>query len=261
MILPIYVVDAFSNKVFGGNPAAVIPIESPLDESIMQAIAAENNLSETAYIDISSAPFLIRWFTPTIEVDLCGHATLATARVLFDFYLSPGTSEVSFDSRSGGLKAFKKEALIYLDFPTDNPKPVKENEEITDGIGLAPLEIYKGRDDYLAVFSDENTIRDISPSFEKISKLNSRGLIVSAPGDRVDFVSRCFFPQTGVNEDPVTGSAHTLLTPYWSKALGKEKLSAQQLSPRQGNLSCELHGKRVLIGGETAQYMKGEISL
>jgi len=261
LILPIFVIDAFTDKVFGGNPAAVIPVNNPLDEKVMQAIASENNLSETAYIDMSSTPFSIRWFTPTVEVDLCGHATLATARVLFDFYLPEDTEEVSFSSRSGELKAFKKGELIYLDFPADNPGPIKGGKEINEAIGAVSLKIYRGKDDYLAIFNDEDTIRKISPSFEKLSKLDSRGLIVSAPGDQVDFVSRCFFPQTGVNEDPVTGSAHTLMMPYWSNILGKEKLSAQQLSPRSGNLSCELHGERVLIGGRTAQYMKGEISI
>ncbi len=261
MILPIFVIDAFTDKVFGGNPAAVIPVNNPLDEKVMQAIASENNLSETAYIDMSSTPFSIRWFTPTVEVDLCGHATLATARVLFDFYLPEDTEEVSFSSRSGELKAFKKGELIYLDFPADNPRPIKGGKEINEAIGAASLKIYRGKDDYLAVFNDEDTIRKISPSFEKLSKLDSRGLIVSAPGDQVDFVSRCFFPQTGVNEDPVTGSAHTLMIPYWSKIFGKSQLSATQLSSRSGNLCCELHGERVLIGGKTAQYMKGKISI
>ena len=244
MILPIFVIDAFTDKVFGGNPAAVIPVNNPLDEKVMQAIASENNLSETAYIDMSSTPFSIRWFTPTVEVDLCGHATLATARVLFDFYLPEDTEEVSFSSRSGELKAFKKGELIYLDFPADNPRPIKGGKEINEAIGAASLKIYRGKDDYLAVFNDEDTIRKISPSFEKLSKLDSRGLIVSAPGDQVDFVSRCFFPQTGVNEDPVTGSAHTLMIPYWSKIFGKSHLTATQLSSMSGNLCCELHGER-----------------
>ncbi|MEO2158665.1 MAG: PhzF family phenazine biosynthesis protein [bacterium] len=261
MILPIYIVDAFTDKVFKGNPAAVIPLNNKLDSKIMQAIASENNLSETAYVNISSVPFSIRWFTPTIEVDLCGHATLATARVLFDSYLPENTTEILFSSRSGELKAFKKEDLIYLDFPTDIPKPISGKKDIANGLGATPLEVYRGKDDYLAIFNDEKTIKDISPSFEKLSKLDSRGLIVSAPGDQVDFVSRCFFPQTGVNEDPVTGSAHTLMIPYWSKILGKTQLSATQLSSRSGSLCCELHGERVLIGGETAQYMKGEISI
>ncbi|MBI71079.1 MAG: isomerase [Gemmatimonadetes bacterium] len=261
MILPIFVIDAFTDKVFGGNPAAVIPVSSPLEVEVMQSIASENNLSETAYVDISSMPFSIRWFTPTVEVDLCGHATLATARVLFDFYLSEDMEEISFSSRSGGLKALKKERLIYLDFPADHPGVIVEKEEINEAIGVTPLELYRGKDDYLAVYRDEDTIKNILPSFEKLSKLDSRGLIVSAPGDKVDFVSRCFFPQTGVNEDPVTGSAHTLMIPYWSRILGKGKLLAQQLSTRSGKLRCELHGKRVLIGGETAKYMQGEISI
>jgi|TARA_B110000438_G_scaffold301137_1_gene355248 PhzF family phenazine biosynthesis protein len=261
LLLPIYIIDAFTDKVFKGNPAAVIPLDNKLDSKIMQAIASENNLSETAYVNISSAPFSIRWFTPTIEVDLCGHATLATARVLFDFYLPEETTEILFSSRSGELKAFKKEKLIHLDFPTDIPRPVSEKEEIARCLGMIPLKIYKGRDDYLAIFNNEKTIKEISPSFEKLSKLDSRGLIVSAPGNQVDFVSRCFFPQTGVNEDPVTGSAHTLMIPYWSKILGKTKLSATQLSSRSGRIYCELHGERVLIGGETAQYLKGEISI
>jgi PhzF family phenazine biosynthesis protein len=258
--LPIYYIDAFTEKIFQGNPAAVILVKENLDVKTMQSIAFENNLSETAFVNIASSPYLIRWFTPTVEVDLCGHATLASARILFDEYLPGDCSQVIFDSKKRGtLTAFKKGDLIYLDFPIDQPEEVGQNNLIIEGLGEKPVKTYKGKDDYLAVFDDEELIRTMAPDFKKLSKLDSRGLIITAPGEGVDFVSRFFSPQSGVDEDPVTGSAYTLMIPFWHGILGKRKFAARQLSFRSGHVECELIEDRVLIGGKTARYLEGEI--
>lgn len=261
MKIPIYQVDAFANQLFSGNPAAVCPIKKDISENLLQSIAYENNLSETAFIDLSKEPFNIRWFTPTTEVDLCGHATIASAKVLFENYLEDTVNEITFDSNSGLLKAFKRDNLIYLDFPSDSYSEVIEKAFVEDLLGFVPNVLFKGSDDFLAVFDNENIIKNLKPNFLKISQINSRGLIASAPGDQVDFTSRCFYPQFGVNEDPVTGSAHTLMIPYWSKILGKDEMVARQLSKRGGILYCEHKEERVLIGGKTAIYMSGEINL
>ena len=251
MKLPIYFIDAFTENVFQGNPAAVVIVKENLTVESMQAIAFENNLSETAYVNITSSPFLIRWFTPTIEVDLCGHATLASARVLFDDYLPSDCSQVIFNSRKRGtLTAFKKGDLIFLDFPADQTEEVEQNKVIVDGLGEKPVKTYRGEDDYLAVFGDEEIIRTMTPDFKILSQLDSRGLIIT---------SRFFSPQSGVNEDPVTGYAYTLMIPYWHGILGKKKFSAKQLSFRSGDVECELLESRVLIGGKTARYLEGEI--
>ncbi len=260
MKLPIYFVDAFTENDIQGNPAAVVIVKENLDIETMQAIAFENNLSETAYVNITASPYLIRWFTPTVEVDLCGHATLASARVLFDDYLPSGCSQVIFNSRKRGtLKAFKKGDLIYLDFPADQPEEVEQNNLIIQGLGEKPDKTYRGEDDYLTVFGDEEIIRTITPDFKMLSQLDSRGLIITAPGKEVDFVSRFFSPQSGVDEDPVTGSAYTLMIPYWHGILRKTKLAARQLSYRSGDVECELIKDSVLIGGKTARYLEGEI--
>ncbi|MDG2420828.1 MAG: PhzF family phenazine biosynthesis protein [Gammaproteobacteria bacterium] len=259
--MPLYQVDAFADKVFSGNPAAVCLLNEWLSDEVMLSIASENNLSETAFVNINSNPIFIRWFTPTLEVDLCGHATLATARILFDEYLPKNTSEIIFNSRSGELKAFRRNGLIYLDFPRDEPKRIENNSLIVEGVGIQPKELFKGKDDFLAIFESEQVIRAMNPDFKKISGLKSRGLIVSAQGRHEDFVSRCFYPQTGVDEDSVTGSAHTLMVPYWQKILGKDVLTARQCSLRGGYLKCQLHQDRVLIGGSTVRFMEGKITL
>ena len=260
MKLPIYYIDAFTENVFQGNPAAVVIVKENLTVENMQSIAFENNLSETAYVNITSSPYLIRWFTPTVEVDLCGHATLASARVLFDEYLPSDCSQVIFNSRKRGtLTAFKKSDLIYLDFPADQPEEVEHNKLIGHGLGEKPLKTYRGKDDYLAVFDDEDIIQTMAPDFKMLSQLDSRGLIITAPGKEVDFVSRFFSPQSGVDEDPVTGSAYTLMVPYWHDILGKKKFAARQLSFRSGDVECELIEDRVLIGGKTTRYLEGEI--
>lgn len=259
MKIKIFQVDAFSSKVFKGNPAAVCPLDEWISDELMQNIAAENNLSETAFFNINESPTLIRWFTPTVEVDLCGHATLASAKVLFDFYLNSSLTEIIFASKSGPLKAIKKDDLIVLDFPIDMPYAIEIDNLIEEGVGTRPIELYKGRDDYLAIFEDIACIQNPALDFTKIAKLNARGLIISAKGKDIDFVSRCFYPQTGVNEDPVTGSAHTLLAPYWASKLKKSELSAAQLSARGGSLSCRVTEDRVLIRGNAVIYSKGNI--
>ncbi len=259
--IPIYQVDAFTDKLFSGNPAAVCPLTEWLSDDVMQAIAAENNLSETAFINRSTSPFTIRWFTPITEVDLCGHATLAAARILFDEYLPKNSKELSFNSRRGLLKTYREDELIYLDFPADFPVVVEEHSLINEGLQEQPIEVLQGKDDYLAIFENEQTIRSLQPNFNVLSELESRGLIVSAPSEQVDFVSRCFFPQMGIDEDPVTGSAHTVMVPYWSERLRKSELQAIQCSPRGGLLTCQLRTDRVLIGGFTVRYLVGQITV
>ena len=259
--IDLYQVDAFTDRLFSGNPAAVCPIRGTLSEQQMQSIATENNLSETAFIDLNASPFRIRWFTPLAEIDLCGHATLASARVLFDEYLDPEVEEIVFDSNSGELRVYKQNHKIFLDFPRDDPLEVEQKHEVRSVvervIGEYPRSILRGRDDFLAVVDSQDQILSIRPDLEALEDLPSRGLIVSSVGDDVDFVSRCFFPKIG--EDPVTGSAHTLMTPYWAGVLGKNQLLARQCSPRGGFLECELMIERVLIGGSTVRYLDGRI--
>ena len=257
--IKIFQVDPFADELFRGNPAAVCVLDNWLDAELMQNIAAENNLSETAFIVKKGEHYEIRWFSPPVEVDLCGHATLASAFVLFEL-LSYQGNEINFHSmRSGILKVTKEGELLVLDFPADKINPEGDIPEITKGIGVIPQEFYKGRFDYLAVLSSEEEVLNIDPDFHSLAKLKSRGLIVTAPGKEVDFVSRFFAPQTGIDEDPVTGSAHTTLIPYWSKRLNKKELTARQLSKRSGSLSCVDEGERVKIGGRAKLYMSGEI--
>ena len=257
----IYQVDAFTDNIFSGNPAAVCPLTEELSATQMQCIAFENNLSETAFIQLDKEPFPIRWFTPTIEVDLCGHATLAAASVLFEEFIGSERSKVHFSSKSGELAASKDNGMIFLDFPADYPTHVEKNALIPEALGIQPIGYYKGKFDFLVEFATEIEIKEMDPDFRLLRNLNSRGLIVTAPGSDVDFVSRFFAPQVGVDEDPVTGSAHTTLTPFWSERLGKKELAAQQLSSRGGELNCKLFGERVLIGGKTARYLDGFLTI
>ena len=258
MQLKAFQVDAFTNSLFKGNPAAVVILENEISDELMQNIAFENNLSETAYILINKSPIEIRWFSPTAEVDLCGHATLASAKILFKHYL-PDEKKIIFDSKSGELIVTQSGNLLTLDFPSDTFKQVDMSDEINQAANTCSQEVYKGRDDYLVILESEEELKSLTPNFKKISKLDARGLIVSAPSNTVDFVSRCFFPQLGVNEDPVTGSAHTLLMPYWSNRLGRNKLSANQVSQRGGVLHCEYKGARTLISGEAIIFLNGVI--
>ncbi|HEY5533348.1 MAG TPA: PhzF family phenazine biosynthesis protein [Ignavibacteria bacterium] len=260
MKIKIYQVDAFTNKLFSGNPAAVCPLEEWLPEEKMQCIATENNLSETAFFVRKGDRFHIRWFTPALEVDLCGHATLASAHVIFN-HLNYAGDEIKFDSKSGILKVRKEGNMLLLNFPTDEFKEVLAPEALVAGFGKEPMETHKGKWDYLLVFSSQKEIENLDPNFFLLRKANVRGIIVTAKGSKVDFVSRFFAPRSGVPEDPVTGSSHTTLIPYWAQKLGKKELTAKQLSKRRGKLKCRLLDDRVEIGGEAVTYMIGEIEI
>ncbi len=260
MKLPLYQVDAFTDKLFSGNPAAVCPLQEWLPDELMQNIAMENNLAETAFIVPRGTDFEIRWFTPTLEVDLCGHATLAAAHVFFD-YLHYQGNEIRFHSRSGVLPVHKRGDVLTLDFPADNIQPTGILPLFIDALKLKPLEAYKGRSDYMLVFEDESQVRSLKPDFGILSGLESRGVIVTARGTEADFVSRYFAPQFGIDEDPVTGSAHTTLTPYWASVLGKNELTAIQISTRRGYLQCKFLGERVEISGRAKMYLQGEITV
>ncbi|MDR0232727.1 MAG: PhzF family phenazine biosynthesis protein [Dysgonamonadaceae bacterium] len=261
--IKIYQVDAFTDRLFSGNPAAVCILDTWIDDELMQSIANENNLAETAFIVPNGQDFEIRWFTPTVEVDLCGHATLATAFVLFNMLNYPGSLIRFHSPRSGLLAVEKRDDMLFLDFPTDKLDELIEEQSviIEKCIGIKPIESYKGKTDYIAVIDNESLLRTLQPDLTEISKLKARGLIVTAKGDDVDFVSRFFAPQSGINEDPVTGSAHTSLTPLWSKKLCKNKLIANQLSKRGGQLVCEFKNDRCMIGGKARLYLTGEIEL
>jgi PhzF family phenazine biosynthesis protein len=260
MRVKLYQIDAFTDKVFGGNPAAVCPLDSWLPEKLMQQIAMENNQAETAFFVKNQNRFDIRWFTPEVEVDLCGHATLAAAFVIFHLQHFAGPT-IEFNSRSGLLRVTKDGDFLTLDFPADDPLKAVAPEGLIAGMGLQPLEIYKGKTDYMLVYSTPEEIEKLKPDMGKIAKIEARGIIVTASGHDVDFVSRFFAPQSGIAEDPVTGSAHTTLTPYWAARLGRTDLSAKQLSKRRGWLQCRLAGDRVQISGQARAYMAGEIDL
>jgi PhzF family phenazine biosynthesis protein len=261
--LKIFQVDAFTDTLFSGNPAAVCILDTWLSDDLMQSIANENNLAETAFVVPNGHDYEIRWFTPTVEVDLCGHATLATAYVLFNLLKYPGTSIRFHSQRSGWLSVEKKEDMFFLNFPTDILEMLPEEQCIIfeKCIGIKPIEVYKGKTDYVAVIDNENMLYVLQPDLEEISKLKARALVVTAKGDKVDFVSRVFAPQSGIDEDPVTGSAHTSLLPFWAKKLSKNPLIAKQLSKRGGELVCEYKSDRCLIGGKAQLYLIGEIYL
>lgn len=254
----IFFVNSFTDQVFSGNPAGVVFYEHELSENLMQKIAAENNLSETAFINLNSN--IIRFFTPTIEVDLCGHATLASAFIFFKF-IDHKSKQVKFQSKRGILTAKESNGKIVMDLPRDLPREVKDKSLIQSAIHTNIKEAYKGIDDYMVIVESEEDVLNLDLNFEIIKTLDSRGLIVSSSGKDVDFVSRWFGPQTGVDEDPVTGSAHTLLTPFWAERLNKTKLRAKQLSRRGGELFCELKENSVLISGNASLYLRGEYFL
>lgn len=258
MSLPIFQVDAFTDHLFGGNPAAVVPLESWLPDDVMQRIAAENNLAETAFFVKDNAGYHIRWFTPLAEVNLCGHATLATAHILFNHLRFAGNL-LEFKSRSGILRVKRDGESLTLDFPADTMVQIDIPEELVKAIGLNPAQAFKGKTDFMLVYSRQLEVELIVPDMHRLLQTEARGTIVTAPGDEVDFVSRFFAPRVGVPEDPVTGSAHTSLIPYWSKRLGKTRLSAMQLSKRIGDLTCLYNGDRVEISGKAVTYLKGEI--
>ncbi len=252
-----YQVDAFATRIFEGNPAAVCPLDAWLDDSLLQAIAAENNLSETAFFVKSESGFQLRWFTPVAEVDLCGHATLASAHVLFAI-LGHAENSIDFETRSGMLTVKRQGNLLVMDFPSTPPRPCTAPATLLSGLGIQPSEILAA-EDYLAVYDSEEAILAIQPDITKLATLDLRGVIVTAPGRNIDFVSRFFAPKFGIPEDPVTGSAHCSLTPYWSDRLGKRVLNARQVSRRGGDIQCELKGNRVALSGHAVTFMEADI--
>ncbi len=259
--LSIYQVDAFAEYPFSGNPAAIVVLDNWLSDDLMQKIAAENNLSETAFIIQHNEYFEIRWFTPTVEVDLCGHATLASAFVIFSLLKWRKDSIIFKSLFSGDLMVEKKAEHFILDFPKDEYQKVELPDILLKGIGLKPVECYKGKKDYMLIYDSQNDIEAISPDFNLVSKIDGRGVIISSEGKEYDFVSRFFAPQCGINEDPVTGSAHTTLIPYWADRLNKSKLIAKQLSFRSGIIYCENNSLRVKIGGKAKLFLTGEIHI
>ena len=259
MELTLYHIDAFASKLFEGNPAAVCPLDNWLPDELMQLIAGENNLSETAFFVPKGNGFHIRWFSPTNEVDLCGHATLASAYVLFHI-LDYDQNIIEFESKSGLLKVIKDEDNLILDFPAQPPTPTEISQEIINALNITPIECLKSQD-LIIVLNDENEVKTIEPNFDEMKKFRMRGIIITAQSKKYDFVARCFFPGSGINEDPVTGSAYTQLTPYWATKLGKDLFNAKQLSARGGELTCELFDDRVLISGKAVIYMEGKINV
>jgi PhzF family phenazine biosynthesis protein len=259
--MTVYQVDAFTDKVFGGNPAAVIPLHQWLDTAVMQRIAMENNLSDTAYIVKTPEGYHIRWFTPEFEIDLCGHATLASAFVIKN-YLEPAIETISFSTQKvGSLRTYCSNGKYTLDFPARMPMPCEVPPTLFQGLGIShAAEVLKSRD-YFVVLPDEDAVKAVRPDFAIIKELDAVGVIITAKGQSADVVSRCFYPRAGIPEDPVTGSAHCNVIPYWSKQLGKTSLFAKQLSDRGGNLWCELKNDRVLMTGYCVAFLKGEIML
>jgi PhzF family phenazine biosynthesis protein len=261
MKFPIYQIDSFTDKILSGNPSAVIPLQEWLSDDLMQRIAAENNLAETAFFVPTDTGYHIRWFTPTVEVELCGHATLAAAYALFFIHQIEGDS-ITFDSQSGSLVVKREDDMLTLDFPIDQYQVSVPPPALTEALSpIIPLEVYKGKTDFMVVLDSEAEIRDLQLDIIILSTIPARGVIFTARGTEVDFVSRFFAPQSGVDEDPVTGSAHTTLAPYWARKLEKIRMTARQLSPRGGELICEIRNERVLISGRSRLYLKGEIEL
>ena len=259
MKIPLFQVDAFTAELFKGNPAAVCPLPEWLPDPLLQSIAAENNLSETAFFVRRGSRYELRWFTPAVEVDLCGHATLASAFVIFQRQ-EPDAEEAVFDTRSGELRVRRQGELLAMDFPARPPSPCAEPPGLAEALGASPREVWRSRD-LLAVFDSEAAVRELAPKFDLLRRLDTFAVIVTAPGEQVDFVSRFFAPRAGVDEDPVTGSAHCTLVPYWAGRLAKSELHARQVSHRGGELWCEDHGARVTIKGRCVLYLEGHILL
>lgn len=259
MELTIYQVDAFTKRLFAGNPAAVIPLEAWLDDALLQNIAQENNLSETVYFVQSGERFHIRWFTPEVEVDLCGHATLASAWVLFNRLGYTG-DEVIFDSASGELRVSRAGDTLIMDFPQNPPSPCVINDALCQALGASPESALVAGFN-LFVYGCEAEVAALAPDFSALAQADSKPCICTAPGEEVDFVSRFFAPTKGINEDPVTGSAHTVLAPYWGQRLNKNNLCARQISARGGEIGCELIEGRVKLAGEACLFMEGTIRI
>ena len=261
MELDVYQVAAFTEAPFGGNPAAVIPLREWIDDELMQKIAAENNLSETAFfVPVADSEWRIRWFTPTVEVPLCGHATLASAAVIRD-KLAHADWPITLQSASGPLVVDQDGDRFVLDLPSNPPRAVNLPEGLADAMGAEVAESYIGRDIYLLILDDEKAVARLSPDFARVAALTEHGVIASAPGEDVDFVSRFFAPAIGIDEDPVTGAAHCLLTPYWSARLQKYELSATQISSRKGQLVCEQRGDRVRLTGGAVFFLSGRVTV
>lgn len=260
MQIPLYQIDAFTDRHFGGNPAAVCLLDAWPDNALLQAIAAENNLSETAFLVKDGARYQLRWMTPVTEVELCGHATLAAAFVIFK-HVDPALDEVVFDTLSGELRVRRGEGMLHMDFPARPPEPCACPPALLAALVTPPQEVLRSPSYYLARFDSANAIRALQPDMEKLKALDLMATIVTAPGDAEDFVSRVFGPKVGIPEDPVTGSAHSVLIPYWAARLGKRHLHARQLSARGGELFCTLHGDRVDIAGQAVLFMQGNIQL
>jgi PhzF family phenazine biosynthesis protein len=267
MSIKIYQVDAFTDQLFGGNPAAVCLLDKWLSDSVLQKIAAENNLAETAFFvpHSSNGGYELRWFTPELEMDLCGHATLAAAHIIFT-EMSSTNEKINFQTKKAGeltVTRQKEDALYTLNFPARPAAKVNLPEALLSALcsSITPIEVYKARD-YMLVYENEADVKQLSPDFMALAKIDDTlGVIVTAPGDEVDFVSRFFAPNAGVNEDPVTGSAHCTLIPYWAQRLGKNELHAYQISARKGELWCKNKGDRVLMSGKAVTYLKGEINI
>jgi PhzF family phenazine biosynthesis protein len=259
MEIPIYQIDAFTSTVFSGNPAAVCPLEKWLPDATMQAIAAENNLSETAYFVRNGGVFHLRWFTPACEVDLCGHATLASAYVLFHELRELGNT-LRFETKSGELAVRRDGDRLALDFPARPPEAIEADPGLVPALGGNPVEILAARD-YLVRYQTEEEVRALAPDMEGLKKIDRFAFMATAPGTDCDFVSRFFAPAKGVPEDPVTGSAHCTLVPYWAQQLGKTTLLARQISRRGGELFCKLNGKRVEMAGRAALFLRGRIHI
>lgn len=257
MRIPIYQIDAFTDERFKGNPAAVCPLNEWIDDDLMQKIAAENNLAETAFFVKKDHEYELRWFTPTKEVDLCGHATLATAYVICT-YLEKDLENIKFHTKSGILEVYKEGDLFTLVFPSRGGEKCEAPEALIKGLGKVPKEVYKARD-YLAVFEREEDILNLDLNMDELKKLDTFAVIVTAPGQEADFVSRFFAPKAGIDEDPVTGSAHCTLVPYWKNKLNKSELVALQLSERGGKLYCTDLGEKVKISGQAVAYLEGYI--
>ena len=260
MKIDLYQVDAFASKPFEGNPAAVCPLEAWLDDALLQAIAAENNLSETAFFVPTEAGYHLRWFTPSVEVDLCGHATLAAAWVVFHA-LGVVAEAVAFETRSGVLTVRRESDTLVMDFPAKTLAPLNMHAEVAAALGGIEIEELLISDDIVVVVEEASVIDRLAPDMQRLKQLPGRGVAVTAKGDDVDVVSRWFGPKVGVEEDPVTGSAHTSLAPYWAARLGKQALTARQGGARQGALSCVVEGERVMIKGRVAPYLMGQITL
>jgi len=261
MKIPIYQIDAFTSEVFSGNPAAVCILDTWIDDEQLQSIATENNLSETAFLVRNKDGFDLRWFTPTTEVDLCGHATLASAFVLFAYQGWPA-EKITFQTRkSGQLVVYNRSDLLEMDFPSRPVHRITSPAGLTKALGVAPEEIFGSAEDLLVVFKSETAVGEVQPDFGMLEQVECRGIIITARGDHSDFVSRFFAPRFGVPEDPVTGSAHCVLIPYWSSVLGKNDLHAFQVSKRGGELFCVNAGKRVKISGKATLYMEGTITI